>query len=497
MPEITGERTIPFPFFLLFFIFLLNSAVAFAQAANEADTTRIITELDRLKADKNEDGVPDLLGDTVTVSGTANISSGALNEKFLQIFIQQDSSGLSLFSDSIDEPVRPGDSLVATGVVQDYFGLIELKVSGYRVYPESAKMLQEIPLKKVVENPPAFEGMLTGGTGTVTGKGERFNGKYLMVSPLGKPDKSIMAYVTNFHADYKDFDFESISKGDELHISGILSKYEPDKENYEEIETKDFKIHLRSPDDLSIVGISKYQMVLWGSIGIVVVLLIFSWIISIRSTVKHKTRSLEESLENKEVLLKEIHHRVKNNLAIMSGLFELQLEGAENKETRKVLRDGQSRLKSMALVHDKLYKTSNLKEIEMSQYIRELIKSLHNMFVGSEQNIDLHFNFDDVELDISRAIPCGLLINEIVVNAFKHAFNTMKSGTLTVTLKKKNGTAELSIADNGNGIPDNVNIEASDSLGMRLIDTFKNQLDAEMEISNTTGTKFTFTFSVE
>jgi two-component sensor histidine kinase len=270
--------------------------------------------------------------------------------------------------------------------------------------------------------------------------------------------------------------------------------YNPDSKGEEE---STYKIHLRTPDDLTPIGITQSQITLWGAIGLLLVLLVIGWIISLRFSVKNKTEDLQESLNDKEILLKEIHHRIKNNLAIMSGLFELQLEGLENEETKKVLRDSQSRLKSMALVHDKLYRTSTLTDIEMSQYITELVKSLRNTFSGPDQDIDLEFSFDDISLDIDQAVPCGLLINEIIVNAFKHAFKHKKSGIIKISLKRINGTAKLVIADNGEGIPKDLNIKESSSLGMMLIDTFKSQLEATMEITNTNGTRFSISFPVE
>lgn len=453
-----------------------------------------LTDLSQIKYDSNGNGKPDMLGDTVTVSGISNIATGLLHQRFMQIFIQQDSIGLSLFSSSYDEPVSPGDSVVATGVVQEYYGLVEINVIDYRVFPNTGIKPLEISLTKALEDLQKYEGMLVNGLGTVIGKGSRFNGKYLMISPSGNPKDAIMAYVTNFHTSYQQFDFESISIGDEVRITGILSLYEPEADGEEE---STYKVHLRFPEELEVVGISRNQMVLWGSIGIIITLVAIGWIISLRSTVKSKTEDLKQSLEDKEILLKEIHHRVKNNLAIMSGLFELQLDGTENEQTKIALKNSQSRLKSMALVHDKLYRTSSLTDIEMSQYVEELVRSLHDTFIGPQQEITLNFEIDDLSLDIDQAIPCGLLINEIVVNSFKHGFKNKEKGSLKIVMKKHNGNARLVIADNGHGIPEDFDISTSSSLGMMLIETFKNQLDARLDISNTIGTRFSFTFPIK
>lgn len=452
-------------------------------------------ELSRIKEDANGDGTVDMIGDTVKVSGISNISSGLLHEQYLQVFIQNDTSGLSLFADSIREPILAGDSVVATGIVQEYNSLVEVKVLDYHVFSpnEPRSDLESHPLGSALNNLEQYEGMLIGGTGTVVGRGSKYNGKYLMVSPTDSAEQTIMVYVTNFHARYQDFDFESVSVGDQVQVAGVLTQYNPDPINQEALT---YKIHLRTPADFGIVGISINQMIIWGSIGITLFLIAVAWVISLRSTVKSKTGELEESLHEKEILLKEIHHRVKNNLAIMSGLFELQLDSTENPATEKALRNSQARLQSMALVHDKLYQTSSLNDIQMDQYIPELVESLRNTFIGPNQNVALRFEIDDVRLNIDHAIPCGLLINEIVVNAFKHAFNTSSSdnGEITVSMSEANGEVRLVVADNGSGIPEDFEILESTSLGMMLIDTFRDQLSASMDISSKSGTRFSLTF---
>lgn len=485
------SKLILFQITTLLLIFLFQYTVGFSQTTG--GIRQEVTPLKEIKPNVS-DGVSDLIGDTVTVGGIASIASGVLHENYLQTFIQQDSTGLSLFSESFNKPINLGDSVLARGIVQEYYGLTEINVLEYEVFSDTRKQPLQISLSEAIDHLAKYEGMLVGGTGTVIGKGDRFNGKYLMISPEGMPDKSIMIYVTNFHSRYQDFDFESISIGDDLQIAGILSLYNPDTRGEEE---RTYKIHLRTSDDLSIIGVSRSQMILWGSLGLLIILIVAGWIISLRSTVKSKTEDLKQSLEDKEILLKEIHHRVKNNLAIMSGLFELQLDGTENEETKKALRNSQSRLKSMALVHDKLYNTSSLTEIEMSHYIRELVQSLRDTFVGPDQDITLEFDFDGISLDIDKAIPCGLLINEIVVNAFKHGFENKDSGVIRVSMKEQNGTAVLIITDNGEGIPDDFDIQQSSSLGMMLIDTFKNQLGAELEVDTGNGTRFTFSFTVK
>lgn len=444
------------------------------------------TPLSQVKVDSNNDGTADMIGDTVTVAGRANISTGKLHEVYMQLFIQDDSTGLSLFSRSFDTPINRGDSVVAKGVVQQYFGMTEIDVLGYEVYKSSAPLPDPVPISVVINNLKAYEGMLVGGTGTVTGKGSKYNGKYLGISPADSISESIRVYVSNFHSQYSKFNFESLSSGDRVQVNGILSLYNPGKAS-----GNSYNIFLRTPGDLKPIGITQYAITMAGIIGIVVSIIAVGWIVSLRSRVKSKTREIRKALEEKDLLLKEIHHRVKNNLAIISGLIELQMDSSRNEETQKVLRDSQSRIQSMALVHDKLYRTTTLTDIGMKTYIEELVESLKMTFAGPSSDIELKFDIDEVHLDIDHAIPCGLLINELVVNSFKHAF-TKSRGVLEVKLKKKNGSYMLTIADNGKGLPEDFREKMQSSLGLMLVETFKSQLNADMEIENRNGAYFSF-----
>jgi two-component sensor histidine kinase len=484
-----------FSAFILFLILGFSCQEVSADRLEEKESGTAVVDLQEIKRDDDDDGTPDMIGDTVRVAGISNIGSGILHEQYLQVFIQNDGYGLSLFSDTIGQPVSPGDSIVATGVVQEYFSLTEVNVVAYKVYPTESKTINTQPLANAMGNLKRYEGMLVGGTGTVIDKGSRYNGKYLLITPNGSEDRSIMVYVTNFHTAYKDFDFESITEGDQVKVTGVLTKYSPTPVDDGILN---YKIHLRTPADFSIVGLSFNQMILGGTLGLAMVLLVVGWIVSLRSTVKNKTRELERSLHDKEILLKEIHHRVKNNLAIMSGLFELQLDSTNSEETIKALRNSQSRLQSMALVHDKLYQTSSLSEIEMNHYIPELVESLRDSFRNSEQQISLNFDIqEDLRLDIDHAIPCGLLINEVVVNAFKHAFSRDIDASISVSMHQTENQLTLIIADNGRGLPDDFAIAKSTSLGMMLIDTFRDQLGATLDISADNGTRYTLTFTLD
>ncbi len=208
---------------------------------------------------------------------------------------------------------------------------------------------------------------------------------------------------------------------------------------------------------------------------------------------------VKESLREKEVLLAEIHHRVKNNLAVITGLLELQSYNTKNREAISVLRDSQMRINSIALVHEKLYQSVNLSEIKIQNYIRELTNIISRTFDPKSSSIDIHFDLEDVNLVITQAIPCGLLLNEILTNCYKHAFRSKDSGDIWISFKKKkDGKLSFTIRDNGAGIPEeDLNSYKGKSLGMKLIRTISKQLKSDTEIKSQDGTIFKFEFEKE
>lgn len=208
-------------------------------------------------------------------------------------------------------------------------------------------------------------------------------------------------------------------------------------------------------------------------------------------------QKIKESLKEKEILLAEIHHRVKNNLAVITGLLELQVQNTDNEEAKTVLRDSQLRINSMALIHEKLYQSDNLSVIKFGKYIGELIDVIADSHITKDKPIEIEIESDPVEFTITQAIPCGLLMNEIVTNALKHAFDERKTGTISISLKKKGENIELVIADDGVGLPDNFEELKEKSLGMTLIYTLASQLNAEMKIESDEGTRYRLSFEIQ
>lgn len=221
--------------------------------------------------------------------------------------------------------------------------------------------------------------------------------------------------------------------------------------------------------------------------------------VSVASDISDRKKHEEEiksSLKEKEVMLAEIHHRVKNNLALISGLLQLQSFSIENDEVIKALKDSQSRIQSIALVHEMLYESESLAYIQYDKYVKDLLQAINSMNMNGEQNIRLKTDLDNISLTINQAIPCSLVLNELIVNAYKHAFLGKDSGEIFITMKSESDDIVLTVSDNGIGVTAE-KFEASDTLGIKLIHTLAKQLNGELKIINTPeskGSKFRLTF---
>lgn len=203
---------------------------------------------------------------------------------------------------------------------------------------------------------------------------------------------------------------------------------------------------------------------------------------------------LQESLEEKSVLLQEIHHRVKNNLAIISGMMELQAMESTNETLKNKLSDSQLRIQSMALVHELLYESDNFSRLNFKEHVSQLVKTIVQT-IDTSTSIKVDYDLENVMLNINQAIPCALIINELVTNALKHAFVDVKKGQISVSLKEKDEVVHLNIKDNGAGLPETVSFGNAETLGMRIIQSLIQQLEASIDFtSGDEGTSFLITF---
>ena len=203
---------------------------------------------------------------------------------------------------------------------------------------------------------------------------------------------------------------------------------------------------------------------------------------------------LKNSLVEKEMLLKEIHHRVKNNLMIISSLLNLQSSYIKDKESQEIFKESQNRAKSMALIHERLYQSTDLKKIDFGDYIESLSSELFNTYVSQNSIIELKINVEDIFLDINTAIPLGLIVNELITNSLKHAFPEGRKGEIDVNFHKKDDYYEFVLMDNGVGVPDTIDYKNTESLGMQIITNLTEQIDGNIELNNENGTTFKISF---
>ncbi|MEH1943963.1 MAG: PAS domain S-box protein [Nostoc sp.] len=205
---------------------------------------------------------------------------------------------------------------------------------------------------------------------------------------------------------------------------------------------------------------------------------------------------LKNALAEKEVLLKEVHHRVKNNLQIVSGLLQLQSQTLKDPEVIRVLRESQNRIESISLIHKNLYISANIGQIDVADYIQNLAASLlisYQIFPGK---IALETDIDSVSLDIDQAIACGLVINELISNALKHAFPNQQAGKISIALRNIGNSIEMTIRDNGVGLPDNFDWRNTNSLGLSLVyDLVTEQLEGDITLERDRGTVFKIQFT--
>ncbi|MCS6959994.1 MAG: PAS domain-containing protein [Pseudanabaenaceae cyanobacterium SKYGB_i_bin29] len=203
---------------------------------------------------------------------------------------------------------------------------------------------------------------------------------------------------------------------------------------------------------------------------------------------------LQTELRQKETLLKEVHHRVKNNLQIVSSLLRLQVENILDDSVKIALQDSQNRIQSMALIHERLYRSDDLSQIPVSIYFRELTDYLWQTYNAYRRNIELSLQVVDLQLEMDRLIPCGLIVNELVSNCLKYAFSGRERGKVTLSFYLSASQYYLQVADDGVGLPPNFNLQSSTSLGLRLVGRLVQQLHGHLEIGYDGGAIFTITF---
>ena len=214
--------------------------------------------------------------------------------------------------------------------------------------------------------------------------------------------------------------------------------------------------------------------------------------ISDRKRVETKLRA---SLNEKEVLLKEIHHRVKNNLQIVSSMLNLQMDQLSDTKAIELFKESQSRVRSIALFHEKLYQSRDLGRVEIAEYLKALAHDSFATYGVNPDDIVLAVHTEDIPLGVDAAISCGLIVNELVSNSLKHAFPDRRQGQVEVTLRSAGNDVVLEVADNGVGFPANLDFHNASTLGLKLVAIFTEQVGGTIDLERAGGTRFSLRFT--
>lgn len=262
-------------------------------------------------------------------------------------------------------------------------------------------------------------------------------------------------------------------------------------------ETMDKDIeHLKENQRLNQMKLHQAAIARNAIIGGAVILLILLGVAANRYMLKQRSnRQLNRLLGEKEWLVKEIHHRVKNNLQLAMSLLNTQSFYIDNEKAQEAIQQSRNRMYAMSLIHQRLYQVDSLETIDMSQYIPELVNYIRDL-VEEKQHIDFDLHIQPLRLDVSQAVPLGLILNEAITNSVKHAFNGRDKGRITIKLEMEQNTsrAQLLIADNGTGLPAGFDSSATTSMGMQLINTLVVQIDGTLHILNQGGLSLVISF---
>jgi two-component sensor histidine kinase len=213
---------------------------------------------------------------------------------------------------------------------------------------------------------------------------------------------------------------------------------------------------------------------------------------------KEMQERIKTSLKEKEVLLMEVHHRVKNNLQVISSLLNMQTRDVDDEKTRELLMESQNRVRTMALIHEKLYQAEDLAKVNFSGYITSLIKYLFRSYSTDTSRVALHMDIPDVSMNIDYIISCALIVNELASNSLKYAFAGRDSGEIRIELRPDgDGRYVFLVSDNGIGLPEDLDIDKTKSLGIRLVKALVGQINGSMELKRDGGTAYSISFQEE
>lgn len=298
---------------------------------------------------------------------------------------------------------------------------------------------------------------------------------YSQTGQYGKAYQSLLAY--------KELRDTLVSEENASLRSEMETKYLTKEKEYE-IDL------LNTENELAEVKLkSSNQRLIGMGVGLIIFGGLLLWVFSLFRKTKRQNAIITKANAEKEILLKEIHHRVKNNLQVVSSLLTLQSKYVDDDTALDAINTGKSRVQSMSILHRNLYQNENLKNIRIKPYFDDLVDNLVSTYKVGDKDISIKSEVDDIELDVDTVIPMGLITNELISNSLKYAFADKESGQISLKIKESIGHLNLSVSDNGVGIPFTEIPKRSKTLGMQLIHSFSRKLKADISIDNQHGTK--------
>jgi PAS domain S-box-containing protein len=308
-------------------------------------------------------------------------------------------------------------------------------------------------------------------------------------------------YMTPSAKDILGYDVQKLKDGGVANMIGLIHPDDQERvredvitygeENADEKLKKDIQFRLRKKNG-EYIWVNNRRALLKSSDGKPMAIIGNVRDISER---KKYVDALDASLKEKEMLLSEIHHRVKNNLSIVSSLVELQ-KNAPNAGSEESFNEIQARIKSIALVHEKLYENETFSDVDLSDYLEDLLNMIHFTFESGQRQINIERNLDSLSVNIKRAVPIGLICNEMINNCYKYAFEGRDNGNINVEFKVNGEKAKLTVKDDGIGLPDEFEEMKKQSLGMTLIEVLTKQVEGELTYDTNGGASFTVEFGI-
>ncbi len=453
----------------------------------------VVSSLEEAFEDIDNDGVLDRDSQKISVRAVALYGAKLISEEhFISYIFDRTRAGMVYAADNTFD-FEKGDSLLIYGTVFMYHGMHEVIVDQIEVISKAQQSIERVDISDRKKELKSLLGAPVSAEFLLLSKEKLPAGSIRMkVSLMVGSEHEFYVFIRSNQVEKKNFNVDKFKIGDRLAVTGVLGYYRDDY-GYES-----FQVYPETPSDINPIGIPT-ELLFALLIGFCLLITgIITWNYSLRTKIDSHTKDISSALNEKTVLLNEIHHRVKNNLAVVSGFLQLEMmKGNHTDGVKKVLDENILRIKSMGYIHEQLYKSQDFSNINMEDYINVLANEISNTYSPGDKKIELVINCDDISLNMNQAIPCALTINELLSNAYKHAFIGVESGKIEISIINHEHKILVKVEDNGVGLPKDINFEYSDSLGMLLVHQFVAQLESTLNYRNTIGSSFSFAFEKE